>query len=519
MSKVVLIEYNPFLPMSKILIDRNEIDEYSQLMRFASSPVWYFQNRFCDILYSEIREEFIIEFYGTEFDSRIFELICNRNEHCIGFKKYVLKNLVTTQKRLGDLNQYIKRKSILNYRVQSIDCLFFLDNHSTKYKTQIEKIEIANLFCKVSTTICDLNKSYKNTLMNSFDYVFIIAEMRVVDKFTEYISTDSPIFLLQMDNKFEIRKVKNNYFIFSVTEDIISSVFRIMLDAVLPYAIGKCVDSLDEKYLYDKEIQRITRIDGGLSYEGGSCVEAGKSIPFFVIDNSGKKINHGLIYKPLNKKMITCDGMSIYGHEIGETVLEIYKLGERKPVLKQKILVINRNRIKKIILDNDSIVLGENDTFKMSYDFFPLDADNENEIYWKSTDESVISVNDSGNIIALKSGNCEVICIAGNVSARCKCIVKPYLKRIDLSDAFDKKMEIEAGQEKELNISLYPPDPIDSKLNIASLDYDIVNVVGNKVIGKKSGTTSIIISNGTVELTIKIKVSKKKKSFIKNIFS
>ena len=163
------------------------------------------------------------------------------------------------------------------------------------------------------------------------------------------------------------------------------------------------------------------------------------------------------------------------------------------------------------------IIIGENQKKFISRDFAPSDADNVNTIKWSSSDENIAVVK-NGTIFAKRQGNCRIICCAENVSAQCICIVKPFLK--DFVIEYDE-IVLNSMEEIEINAKCIPENSIDSKLIFESSDKNIVNIVGNKLIGKSKGNAEITIHNITdsVRKDISVKVVKNKKGLLYKLFN
>lgn len=52
-------------------------------------------------------------------------------------------------------------------------------------------------------------------------------------------------------------------------------------------------------------------------------------------------------------------------------------------------------------------------------------------------------------------------------------------------------------QEYEVNVEVYPENSIDSDYIMTSSDYNIANIIGNKVVAKNTGTATIEVVNVT----------------------
>jgi hypothetical protein len=213
--------------------------------------------------------------------------------------------------------------------------------------------------------------------------------------------------------------------------------------------------------------------------------------------------------------------MCVFGLKEGSSSLEVYRSGESIPLFIQEIRVFRRNRITRLILSDNELLLGVKNRKKLSCDYVPKDADNVSEIAWRSSDESVIKVDNRGHLIAVGIGICRVICTAENVSAQCICTVKPYLSEINIGiNLEDDVLVLEPMDEYKLEITTFPADCIDGSITIESSDYNIVNVVKQTLYAKNRGNAVITVHNtpASIVRTFEVVVDKKKTKIFKKIF-
>ena len=216
----------------------------------------------------------------------------------------------------------------------------------------------------------------------------------------------------------------------------------------------------------------------------------------------------------MNESIARCDCFSLFGMLPGETTLEIYKQGENKPLETIPVTVYTRNRINKIILADDDLLLGLGDTKRLGCDYSPLGADNIATLTWRSTDPNVIHVDQTGFLTARGVGKCRIICTAESVAAQCICEVKPYLESIGIDQELeDDTLYLAPSEEREIRVLLEPKDVVDGRVSLISSDMDIVNVLQYTLIGKKLGEATITIRNesGRAEKRFRVIVRKEKK--------
>ena len=139
-------------------------------------------------------------------------------------------------------------------------------------------------------------------------------------------------------------------------------------------------------------------------------------------------------------------------------------------------------------------------------------------IFWSIRDENLATVSDDGVITALAEG--QTICYAEFAGERVMCLVKI------VSSQAKPLLSISVPYEGE-SVTLYVGDSLainaivrlgDSVVTDAQVEYeitqtDIVQVEGNKMVGKKVGEATVLIratyENQVASLTLKVKVVEK----------
>lgn len=307
----------------------------------------------------------------------------------------------------------------------------------------------------------------------------------------------------------------------TTNENLMSTIFDCFLWLPLVKAFRLCYTSVLKTTDYTDDFKLISAIEPIIKISVDEKIEVGKSNPIRITYEPPVRKPPKVTFKVLNETIASTDGICIFGKQPGTTRLEAYCYGAKKPFETFSLNVFKRNRIRRLILSDDELVLGIGDTYKLQCDYSPVDADNAHSISWLSTDKSVISIDKNGTMRCLAKGACRIICTAENVSAQCKCEVKPYLQ--DMSVSLPENMDLlllEPMQEYELLIDKVPNDSIDAQTTVSSSDCNIANVIGNRIIAKNSGTATITISNSTKRKTVSfsVSVSKKKVGFLKSLF-
>ena len=521
MAVAITLTYNPYIPQLSVLINGKQPPEYSHLVQFADEDIWMWHSKIWDVLYLELRDNFYVQFIGTYEDAEIIKYHCALYEHCIGFEFNDFIINISLQKRLGALNQYLKNNNTISYSRTIIDATFILPQSMQLFLEDIAGIDIGNLFC--STRIQTSNGRLKHFENTTNAYLFVLASnisegLDYVKKFT----SSNPIFLIYVGEKNNLHQICEGSIVYETTkENLISTVFRCFLWLPLIKAFRWCYSSVSKSTVPTDELKIISAIEPLIKIAVDTKIEVGKSNPIQITYEPPVKVPPRVTFKVLNEAIASTDDICVFGRQPGTTRLEAYCYGSKQPFETIVLNVIKRNRIKKIILSEDELVLGIGDTQKLQCDFSPTDADNVNSISWSSTDESIISIDKNGTLRCIAKGTCRIICSAENVSAQCQCEVKPYLQNLSVTLPENKDLLLlEPMQEFELLIDRFPNDSIDAQTTINSSDCNIANVIGNRIIAKNAGTATITISNSSKRKSISfsVNVSKKKVGFFKSLF-
>lgn len=522
MPNVVQVKYNPYIPRLSILINGKQPSEFSQLVQYSDEDIWQWGPSFLDTLYSELRTDFYISFKGTEQDAQVIRCLCAKHEHCKGFQAKDLPISEPLQSRMKSLNQYIKAERVTMYQRSIIDAVFMLSTSMQKYMEDVASLDINNLFCSVRVSTIGVRSNYEEQ-ENSILFLLTDEANAGLDSLCGY-SLHRPAFVIKVGSKNTLIDVADSHWTYEATEDkLFETIFSCFFQMPLLLAFRRCLQS-QSGIQASRQLRRIGCVEPMVDVSVADAIEVGKSAQISVSLDPPSGQLPDLIYKVRNQKVASCDGLCVFGLQEGDSILEVYLSGERSPFFTQGIKIYKRNRIARIILSDDALFLGLKDKKSLSCDYVPKDADNTNEIAWRSSDPAVVKVDGQGYLVAVGLGQCRIICTAENVSAQCLCTVKPYLSNISVKIPMEEgALQLEPMDEYELIIETAPKDCIDDKIIVETSDYNVVNVVNFHLYAKNCGNAVITIRNinGRISQTFSVLVAKKKVEkvgFFKKLF-
>jgi len=461
-----------------------------------------------DLLYNEINDKFSLIFIGRKFDADILKSISDDNENCISFTHKSFMIDTPLQKRMILLNEFIKKNGV-NVNKYRIDVDFIVSDE--KYRRYINELEIKNKFCFVEKHIISVNE-YRR-INNASKYLFILCDDF---SFTDKIETKSECgFALKIGNKTSLISYKNDLcYIEMCDNEIFNTIFNCFFFAPLCEAFVNCVSSLDENrsIVYTDGFRILTAIKPLVKVDFPDEVELNRSVPLRIYTEPQTTESPEISFEYDRSGIVNCNNQRIEGIREGTVNILLYEKGSNQAFALKQVKVIKRNRITSLLLPDKKIVVGENDDKYLSVTFFPENADNSNTIEWLSTDTSIATVSSEGNIHAVSSGRCQIICSAENISARADIEVKPYLTDLAIDYLnIDEVVEITLDMDIELSVSPVPSNAIDKSFKVSSSNTMVINTFGTTIHPVSLGEAEILLANSSnrIQKSIKIKVVKK----------
>ena len=165
--------------------------------------------------------------------------------------------------------------------------------------------------------------------------------------------------------------------------------------------------------------------------------------------------------------------------------------------------------VERITLSSTSLSLKEGDSHKLTATVTPSDA-TDSQVTWSSSDPSVATVSDQGEVTAVRAGNCTITATAGSKSAACTVTVSTQeipVERITLSST---SLSLKEGDSHILTATVTPSDATDSQVTWSSSDPSVATVSNTgKVVAVRGGNCTITATAGGKSATCMVTVSAK----------
>ncbi|WP_294581720.1 Ig-like domain-containing protein, partial [uncultured Thomasclavelia sp.] len=158
----------------------------------------------------------------------------------------------------------------------------------------------------------------------------------------------------------------------------------------------------------------------------------------------------------------------------------------------------DNSKIEKIVLDKTDITMDVDTNDKISATVKPIDTVMDKTLSWTSSNPSIVSVDQNGNIVSYAAGTATITATTVNgLSANCKVTVIIPITEITLNET---AITLEKGDSKTLKATIEPENTtLDKTISWSSENEQVAKVNQNgKVTAVDAGTTNIVAtaSNG-----------------------
>ena len=161
-----------------------------------------------------------------------------------------------------------------------------------------------------------------------------------------------------------------------------------------------------------------------------------------------------------------------------------------------KIEITVYSPVTDILLSTDNVRVQKDSSFKINAEVLPEDADNKN-IEYKSENELIAKVDNTGNITGISEGNTKIIVSAedGKISKTIEVVVTRKLQEGEI--VFDPKLQVNGNEITGLENKNNTVDSLLSKIQ-TNYTVEIYNKNGEKISGSNiagTGSTVKILDN------------------------
>lgn len=506
----VFIRNNPYLRRVEIQINGDSPSSYSRLNSIMNEPFLFWVNQIILLIHDEINEdEYRLIFESRQEEIEILEKLARDDEKCVSFVKHKLIRNTPLNDRMASLSSLLKEHNIRASKIE-FSTLFIVPDDSEQLKIDLQEMQVQNSYCRIIPKVV-FRSEYREDKEKA-DAFFLISKGSKKEE-----AVDIPIkqgFLVKLSDENGFMGIKDKILVYSTTEKFFfDTIFHCLMLGLLEEALYRCISSISKavREEYINEFDNILSSSPKVFIDVDSdIVEKGSSIYIRLSSDCGKVKSSDFTYDYSVSGIISCNGIRIEGIKNGESILYIYRKGDREPCAKKKFKVITRNRVNKLHIEGEYVYIGEGDKYKAEWTFMPLESDNLDKLEWISYDNSIATVSKQGIIYGIKQGDTIVRLQCENVSAVIKVHVLPHIRDIKVSI---NEMVLAPQIRGKIDIASEPSICIEGRLLYSVMDARVANVVNGYVTAFSIGETVLVVQDGNERLRkeIPIKVISQKK--------
>lgn len=161
--------------------------------------------------------------------------------------------------------------------------------------------------------------------------------------------------------------------------------------------------------------------------------------------------------------------------------------------------------VTSVELDKKELSMVEEDEVTLKATVKPDDA-TDKTVSWKSSNQEIVTVDDSGKVKAIKAGEAVITATAGQKSAECKVTVAAKTVDVSMVMLNQTSLEMIVGEEFTLVATIVPENATDKTVQWSSSNPEVASVAEGKVSAVKEGSAKIVayVGGKTAECAVTV---------------
>ena len=164
--------------------------------------------------------------------------------------------------------------------------------------------------------------------------------------------------------------------------------------------------------------------------------------------------------------------------------------------------------VESVELNKTELTLVEGNTETLTATVKPDDA-TDKSVSWKSSDNSIATVDNKGKVTAVSAGEATITATAGEKSASCKVVVQKKDIPVTSISLNEESIELQEGKTATLTATVLPDDATDKTVTWKSSKPSVATVENGVITALAVGETTISASAGDKTATCKVTVKPK----------
>lgn len=430
------IKLNPYKDVNIASLDDKPLSPYSELNNYMKEPFLKWADKLLGAAEREINDDYELVVSGEDFETKMLQDMQSEFDACKSYsvEPYQVNNSVHDR---FDLIKELAAK----YGVQVM-----LDNFRMPIYTEVQLSLDESMVIPAAPEVASLYVT-ENPMFAQ-----------------QIVAKNGPAIVVLVSNKSVVSPIGDMKYQWEIEASRLKEVLDVTLDRFVKIPIityvanqlknisGQLTDEDNQKLALATEIDMFVTVADIEPIEVGTSrdvvvktVPESDSIPALRIDCS-------------NTGVIAVEGLTLKAIAPGQAFIDIYKADELIPFARKQVVATQENFVKKIQLSLTESKMGIGRTQQISIGLIPEDADDVALVEWKSSNESVLSVDEDGNVVAKAAGKATITASTTRVSEKVEIEVLPNLSSISLSTT---RVELYVGQTTPMSVTVAPSNAFD----------------------------------------------------------
>ena len=460
----VILRINPFEQTNEIIVNGQMISSYSMLNNFIKAPFMEWAHLFYRSVESELNDEFSVTVTAEGFETKFLEDMAKCYPGCKNFRRGVFQIDIDYEDRVEEF--------------VNLTGLYGLDPGILKAKMDIiadasvSMHELQQLFDKYQSfrafrggatfysPLVEVKLEVKERTDERNKAIYLASDMRSAELMAQKIPNrgEQNLILVYSDQPGVVWK--DNCYFWGIKKNMFCHSLEMFL--IHTFVIPQFVEEFRKQQLDVKDMendeaelyQKLDKVNPIVTSDKVPTLEKGDShtINCSVIPRGFKMPT--VVAKSENEDIASVRGLTLTAVNGGNTYIYLYTLGNIIPFAKLPVHVEAHNNAMELRFVNSVTGIGVGDVRTLRVESVPAGADDLRNLYWKSSNSQVISVDQNGNLTGISSGNADITVSGSKATVTARIYVKEKIRSISLNYS---QVNMFMGEEIPVKAQTTPP--------------------------------------------------------------
>jgi len=442
------IKLNPYKDVNIASLDDKPLSPYSELNNYMKEPFLKWADKILDAAEREINDDFQLIISGEGFETKLLKDMQKDCEACKSYSNeaYALNHSAS------------ERYDLIKELAAKYDIRLDEKKYRMPVYSQIPLKADESLICTASPQEA---------------FLLVTADPQFCQQIA---SVERAAIVILLSDHSAVTSLGDMKYQWQIEEDRLEDIVREMTNrfVIIPMIIqaAKQLESISDRLTpEDKEkLSLATEIDMFVTVADIEEIEVGKSVELAAKTIPAGRCVPALRVESSNTGVLIAEGTTLKALAPGKVTLEIYKANELIPFARKQVNVTQHHFAEKITLGAQVAKMGIGKSQKIEICFTPEDAEDRDQVKWKSDQENILTVDQEGNLTAVSEGRARITVSTTITSQSIEIEVLPNLSTISLSR---KNVKLFVGQTEPMEVTVSPSNAYEASCEWKSSNSEV----------------------------------------------